>query len=386
MSGPPDGIPLPVPSLKPLTLWLRRFSPSGPRKGAVLLTHGGNSAGDTFLLPSGGLKEVLVARGWDVWVLEWRGSPYVMEEVLALEPFGGSVSAERRVFTFDQVAVEDFPAALHHVRGETPNRLPIVIVAHCLSSGIAALACARGYLEPFGIRKIVLCELGLFVAVPWNGWLKPEDFILERLIHDSPACRAISPKRREEWPPTFELAAQAWPSAWLPSAGMTSWERMLHDLSFMAGQPYTLDRLNESLREGAIEPYFGPMHLGLYLHAAQSVRRGYLARFDAPDAIDRVRMLPLFSVAPAVSAPPTDDLNPEFFRDKSFALIAAGNSRVWHRDAIDMMYDWLRRIGGRDPSTRVTKHVFADYGLQELFWGRQAPDQVYPVIAEEVEI
>jgi hypothetical protein len=351
-----------------------------------LLTHGGNSTGDTFLLPRGGLKDALLARGWDVWVLEWRGSPYVMDDVLALDPpLGGSAAEERRLFTFDQVVADDFPAALKQVRQATPDSRPVVIVAHCLSAGLTALACARGALEPFGIRKIVLCELGLFVEVPWNGWLKPEDFILERVIHETPACRAISPRRPDEWPPAFKTAAAGWPSAWLPAQGTTSFERMLHDLSFMVGPPYALDRLDESLRNASIEPFFGPMHLGLYLHASQSVRRGYLARFDEPDIIDRARVLPLFSRAPPEPKPPLGDLDPQFFRNKSVALIAAGQSRLWHRDAIDLMYDWLQSIGGRDPSTSVTKHVFVDYGLQELFWGLRAPAEVYPAIADELE-
>lgn len=382
---PVNGIPIAVPSLGTIPVWLRHFpiSAGAQPRGVVVLLHGGNSSGDVFLTPRGGAVAVLQSAGWDTWVLEYRASPYVVEDVLRHPALGGSAISECRRYTFDQIVAEDIPNALAYVRANTPRGARLAVVGHCLGAGMTALACARGQLEPYDVDTLVLCELGLFVEVPWNGWVKPEDFILERVLHDSPEQRAIDPRHPESWPPTFADAAQAWPKAWLPAKGTTRWQHLLYYLSFMVGQPYSQSRLDPSFRNDSVESFFGPMHLGLYLHAAQSVRRGYMARFDTLDVLDRPRIVPVSDPpTPAASRPPADDLDPTHFRGKNVTLIAAGQSHLWHRDAIDLMYDWLRNIKTA-PGIRHQKRVFESYNLQELFWAETA-GEVYEAIRDSL--
>ena len=67
-----------------LTLPLRRYRAKTEGAPAVLLLHGANTSSDMFLLPDGGIIRHL-QRGWDVWTLDWRGSPLVLDRVLEEE-------------------------------------------------------------------------------------------------------------------------------------------------------------------------------------------------------------------------------------------------------------------------------------------------------------
>src|SRR5260221_9657950 len=68
---------------------LRRFRAKGDAKGTAALFGGGNSSADTFLVPDGGLARHLVDQGWDVWLVDWRGSPPAIKPHPEAEPLRG---------------------------------------------------------------------------------------------------------------------------------------------------------------------------------------------------------------------------------------------------------------------------------------------------------
>jgi hypothetical protein len=61
-------------------------------------------------------------------------------------------------------------------------------------------------------------------------------------------------------------------------------------------------------------------------------------------------------------------------------LLAGGENHLWHRESIDLMYEWLRSIPQDTRVSRYTKRVFPDYNLQELMWGAHARRDVFPAI------
>jgi hypothetical protein len=359
-----------------LELELRRFGPEGGAVDSVLLLHGANTSGDTFLEPNGGFVRYLVERGRQVWLLEWRGSPRVVGK-LPREWLGGSAIEEIRHYTVDDVAREDLPATLKVIRGIIGPGARLSIVGHCVGGGALAIAIAEGRLEGLGVEQVVLSTLGLFYEVPWAGWIKAEDFLLERVLHDEPECGGLSPGRLPErnprawpWPRVIERAYAGFPGAWLPADGGRG--ELFRRLAFMIGQPYSPERLDPSLRDGRrTDPIFGPLHMGLYLHVGQMARRGYAAPLDAPDVIDRTRLDGAGRRGPA----PHPYLKPGPFRRLETTLLCATENAVWHRDAVDLMHEWLRNHGARS-----VKRVFPGYDIQELFWGERAEREVYPVI------
>jgi cholesterol oxidase len=353
-----------------LELTLRRFArvkEHGPRRVALLL-HGGNSAGDTFLLPKGGLTAYLVKEGFEVWILDWRTSPRVVARLFERAPLGGSFERERQLYALDHAASEDIPLAVAEVRRHIGDA-ELGLVGHCMGGGAASIAVATGKLHGLGVTSVALSTLGLFYEVPWNGWMKAEDFIVERIPGEDPACRGIDPRAPETWPRAMKNAYDYWPRAWLPS-GSSRADRMLQHLTFMFGQPYAPARLDPSIGADELLRQFGPMHLGLFLHAAELVRRGYAAELGAPDVIDRPRLDATHS-APVAG----HFLHPAHFHEHRMTLLTAGDNQLWHRDAMDLMHEWLLSHG-----VRSEKLVFAGYRIQELFWGARAPSDVYPAI------
>jgi hypothetical protein len=133
----------------------------------------------------------------------------------------------------------------------------------------------------------------------------------------------------------------------------------------MFGSPFAIDALHPKLQGVELLDLFGPMHLGLYLHVAQNVRRGYSDRFDCPDVIDRPSGGGLCG-----------DLVPTHFARQCVTLIGGSENRLWHRDSLDSMYEWLRsRVG----NGRFEKHILPGCGMQEMYWARN-PLPVYATI------
>jgi hypothetical protein len=352
---------------------------------AVLLLHGGNTSSETFLLPEGGLARYLRENGCDVWLLDWRSSPHVLGRVLNRPPLGGSEGAERAIYTLVSVAQEDIPRAVARVRESIAPGLDLSLLGHCLGGGTISMAVARRTVP--GVRNIVLSTLGLFYEVPWSGWLKAEDFLLERAIA-KPGHRSIDPHDHGRWPEPFQLAYEKWPRAWLPRGGSRE-EVMLQRLTFMFGQPYASSALHPSIHGGLLSSQFGPMHIGLYIHAGQLVRRGYAASFDAPDVLDR-RPEPRHTKRGAVSAAPRGgnapegDLTPEPFVPLNVTIIGAAENQLWHRDAADRMYEWVRNHQSAAGRKSCRKVMFARYRIQELLWGKDARRAVYPAYLDGV--
>jgi hypothetical protein len=329
-------------------------------------------------MPNGGIATYLKRAGFDVWLLDYRGSPKVLPDYLDAvkkkDPFQGNVYEECQFFTYDEIARVDVDAALRHVRQTIGEATPLSFVGHCVGGGIAAMDIATGIFDEFNVRNVVLIALGLFYEVPWDGWIKVEDYILERILAQDKACRSLDPKDRPSWPRVMRDAYESWPRAWL-ARGERSIDELLRGLTFMVGKPWNPEFLEDGLNSPILEPVFGPMHLGTYLHCGQLVRRGYAAPYEEVDFVDRSR---LGRKARSFSAGPAKDyLNPKSFLEKNITLITGSENRVWHRDAIDLMYEWLRGLDGRDVA-RYKKHVVPNFGLQDLFWRKGARDLVWP--------
>ncbi|HEY3499719.1 MAG TPA: alpha/beta fold hydrolase, partial [Polyangiaceae bacterium] len=337
-----------------LELELCRFGPESGRR-AVLLLHGASASRDTFLVPDGGLVRFLGEHEHDVWTLDWRGSARVVTQVLQRSP-PDSRDEEYRRFTLDRVGQVDIPRAVEAVLELTGNK-SLSVVAHCFGAGACAVAIAQGNLH--NVHHVVLSTLGLFYEAPWDGWIKAEDFVLERVLAHSPDCRAIDPRDAERWPEDMQRAYGKYPRCWLPS-GDTPADEILRRLTFMFGQPYPAEVLAPGIHGSMLNELFGGMHIGLYLHAGQLLRRGYAAPFDQPDVIDRTRITRHHAkLEQAELWPPrTNYLEPEPFRDKRITLVTGAENRLWHRDSVDLMYEWLRneaapsKLGGT-----AVKHV-----------------------------
>jgi cholesterol oxidase len=369
-------------------------------KGPVLLVHGASAASHTFLVPPGvrahrdeprGLAGFLRRRGWDVWLLDWRGSGLLSP--LLIDLF--QLPPER--FTLDE-AEHDLDIALREVHRrarEQKTPLPldrIPVVGHCIGGALVAQAIAnerglpgtqeraeRGPLQGVHdlLGNVVLTTLGLFFAAGLDDLVKGNERFLEKVWFEVSAGQAgprdffVSPwvadprfARHHPWPKSFERAYQEWMRTPLPH---DCDNEFCHRSCFLFGMPYRPDdmrELHDAPRPGGLWWQFGRMPLALYMHCVQNLRRGWAAPWHESD--DNVEYLD----------------TAENFQRRAVTLVTGNENQVWHRDSMDRMYEWLWNRLPLEARRLLRKYVLPGYGHQDLYWSANAEREVYPRIEQ----
>lgn len=351
----------------------------GERK-PVLLLHGASANHRTFIFPDGGLAACLVANNLDPWLLDWRGSGLVVDE----NEKSLSKSAEK--YTFNLAARHDVRRAIRTIKKFT-GAGKVSALGFCMGSAVLAEAVALGHIGDDDVDRLVLMTLGLFYETPIDGRLKSDDRILERLKRSSSdenpfLCvdpRVANGSLRNPWPPELDEMYNEWPKALRShaeppkdskDARLDPVVHMCNRLSFMYGMPYDHNNLVEEVHGApngvpALPEMFGAIPLQMYIHGARNIRYGQATYFDSADGSN-------------------DDFVSEkalerFRRLEKVTLITGALNRLWHRDSIDLMHEWLTR-GSADHLSKFQKHVLRNYGHQDLLWGKASATEVFPAI------
>jgi cholesterol oxidase len=152
---------------------------SGGTRGPVILSPGTAMTALSYCIDSveENLVEFLVARGFDVWLFDWRTSPLL--------------AAHKKNYTLDDVARYDWPAAVGEVRRHT-GADRVTVLAHCLSSPCFVLSLVRGYLPAEQISSYVASQAALHLVMTRVGQVKLMtrlDRLLpgSEMIHELPA-------------------------------------------------------------------------------------------------------------------------------------------------------------------------------------------------------
>ena len=373
-----------------LVLQLHRYVPEGgvpPERLPVLLLHGASASHSTFTTPAGGIARWLATEGhgfepYDVWLLDWRGSNRILDRENRTQLDDASV------FSFNAAARHDVPAAIRYITWTAKLR-PISAIGFCMGGAILAEAIALGHIAHADVNRVVLMTMGLFYETPIDGRLKSEERVLERLkgtaIGKPPApflslnpsvSRPMSPGKfalRQRWPIELEGFYDTWPKQlrYHLDDDRQPFDEMCNRLSFMLGMFYEHENLNPGLHadgDDCVAAQFGPMALNLFIHGARNVRVGHATYYpDTPP--DR-------SDSDFVS----DAARERFTCLDNVTLITGARNRLWHRDSIDRMYEWLCRDGRN--RGRFQKHVLEKYGHQDLLWGCDSPTEVFPRIEQ----
>ena len=204
-------------------IWLRleryltesRHSTPGPRK-PVLLLHGASANHGTFMVGDTGLARWLYGRGFDPWLLDWRGSSLVV----GAPENEASLRDQPDVYNFNRAASEDLPLAIKRMR-RLGVRGRISVLGHCMGSGVVAEAVALGHIAAAEVDRVVLIALGLFYEAPIDSRLKSEERILERLTQavGNDCVVSIDPRIANggellnDWPQELKNLYDTWPGA-----------------------------------------------------------------------------------------------------------------------------------------------------------------------------
>lgn len=130
--------------------------PGTEDKGPVMFVHGSGTRADLFCPPSTiTLPALLSAAGFDVWLLNWRGS----------------IDVEPTSYTFDDAAVFDFPAAVSEILQRTCSTVGgVKAVVHCQGSHAFMMSIASGLLPE--ITTVVANSTAMHPRVRWSASVK----------------------------------------------------------------------------------------------------------------------------------------------------------------------------------------------------------------------
>jgi len=318
---------------------LRLVRYQGGDRGPVLLVHGFGTAGRVFSLDTVdvNLVEYLHEAGFDVWVLDYRGSI--------------DVDASDRSFTADDVAKHDLPAAVARVRKVTGAAAVDVV-----GQGYGAMTLLMSMVEGLqGVRSAVCSQSGLHVVVPTSSRLKAGlhlPTVLKAMGSDTLSAAGAGQKG---WKARFFDSALRMLPVELEEACTSA---VCRRITFMYGHLYEHDQLNRATHE-ALHELFGVVDLTALEHVTQMVRAGHAVRADGTTYLEKLERL----------AVPITFLHGG---DNARSLVESTKATA----------DALAEANGAELYRHV---VIPDYGDTDCLIGKDAYKDVFPLILTHLE-
>jgi pimeloyl-ACP methyl ester carboxylesterase len=319
----------------------------GGTKGPVLLVHGVAVSSHIYAIPTvrQNFVQYLVANGYDVWLVDWRGS--------IVHPL--------RQFTLDEVAQHDIPAAVAKVK-EVTKAESIQAVVHCAGSNVFFMAMSRGLLPD--VRCVVASQVALHNVVPPASLLKARLGLADRLAQVG--TTAMSPAD-DDGHPLFQFAFGKLTDAVHHECAST----MCHRLTFIYGHLYHHARLNHATHEG-LASQFGACNILALRHFSQLASVGYSRMFDHGPK----RNIELYG-----SETPPSYLDATHLT-VPITFLSGQLNNVWRPASTERTYDWLVEANGPG---RYTRHVVEGYGHLDTFMGATANVDTYPLMLDQLE-
>ena len=318
-------------------LRLTRFRGGG--KGPVILAHGLGVSSLIFSMDTidTNLVEFLFARGYDVWLLDFRASI--------------ELPAARTGSTGDDVATKDYPAAVDEVRRLT-GAPSVQMIAHCWGSTTFVMSLLNGLQ---GVRSAVCSQIATHVRTPAATRLKTG-------LHLPSFLRAIGIDSLSAYADNHEgLLERVYDAAlnlYAPDVRNRCSSATCHRITFMYAPLYQHAQLNQATHDSLHET-FGIANMESFIHLERLTNTGTLVNAKGQDVymphLDRMA-LPICFVHGAKN---------ECFLPESTELTVAA----------------LRRVNG----DRYERHVIDGYGHIDCIYGKNAAQDVYPVMSDFLE-
>jgi cholesterol oxidase len=339
--------PAPVSHLLPVGDPARGFSIRltrylGGTRGPVLLAPGFSVRASSFATDTVecNLVEALCAKGYDVWLFDYRASAD-----------SGSPVAP---FDIDDIVREDWPAAVQDVLQHS-GAADLQVIAHCVGSMSLLMALGQGLQ---GVRSVVSSQLTLHPVTGWLSQAKADIGLARLLEHYAPMN-----DRFDSVPGSTDLDRTIDAVAWkVPvPAGEECKNPLCHRVFSVFGASYAHAQLNHATHT-ALAGMFGPVslrpfeQLSLIMQQARAVDAEGRDVYVTPQAAKRLA-LPI-------------------------SFVAGADNQLFFPETGLRTQTWLARHN--DPAL-YTRHVFAGYAHMDLFVGRHAARDIYPHLIAELE-
>jgi cholesterol oxidase len=308
-------------------------------KGPIVLAPGYGNAARAFALDSvpKSFADYLADNGFDVWLFDYRASP--------------DLPSSRTQFTVDDIAMRDWPAAIAEVRRETGAE-SVQAVGHCIG-GLTLFMAIGGGLE--GVRSATCSALaGHPIPTPVN---RLRAHVRVPTVLRMAGMPTISTDYR---PDSFQDRALERVMRALPISRM-------HDspvgrrIYFIYGDVFDHERIDEATMAQEVPSFFGPSNMTFFEHMGVMVRKGG----RAVDARGRDVYLS----------------NTERYR-MPISFITGEHNRMFLPRGLEATHELLRAANGPELYTR---HVIKGYAHLDLWLGRDAERDVFPIALAELE-
>ena len=313
-----------------------------PTREPVVLVHGAGVRGNIFRAPvHTTVVDALLAAGYDVWLENWRAS-------IDLPP---------QDWTLDQAALYDHPAAVRTVLAETgADRLKAVI--HCQGSTSFMMSACAGLVPQ--VDTIVANAVTLHTIVP--RWSRA------KLRYAVPVIRRFLDALDPSW-------GRQTPEDLLPLM-LTMLVRTVHRechndvckmVSFTYGSGFPAlwehDNVDGPTHDAFIPEEFGRVPLTFFQQMARCVRRGHLVAYDDLPGL------------------PRDYTAQEPQTDARFVFVAGEQNQCFRPESQVRSYQFLSQFR---PGHHAL-HVLPGYSHLDVFMGRDAARDVFPLIVKELQ-
>ncbi|HTS52036.1 MAG TPA: esterase [Burkholderiales bacterium] len=311
-----------------------------PSKGPVLLVHGAGVRANIFRARvDTSLVDFLVAHGYDVWLENWRAS-------IDLPP---------NRWTLDQAAVYDHPAAVEKVMMET-GVPEVKAVIHCQGSTSFTMSAVAGLVPQ--VKTIVSNAVSLHPVVPWISQLKGMVAV--------PIVSAITPFLNPQWGLRAEGAVPKLIKGLVELTHHECDNPVCKQASFTYGTGFpTLwrhENLNPETHEW-IKQEFAQVPMRFFQQMARCLRKGHLV------SVEGLPQLP----ADFVAQPPRTDAR--------FAFLAGERNVCFLPESQQRTYDFFQQ----QRKDYHSLQVLPGYGHLDVFIGKDAASDVFPIILEELD-
>lgn len=312
----------------------------GGKKGPVMLAHGLGVGSRIFSIDTieTNLLEYLFEHGYDVWLLDFRSSI--------------DLAAHRGRYTADDVAHQDFPAAVARVCAVT-EAASLQVVAHCFGATAFTMAMLRG-LEH--VRSSVISQISTHIATPALTRIKTGLHIPEVLDALGVASLTAYVDTHADWKARlYDDALRLYPMDFDERCR----SKVCHRIALLYAPLYEHAQLDPATHD-AMHEMFGDAAITAFEHLARLSRAGHLVSADCGEIymgqLERLA-IPTAFIHGAENA----CFLPRSTEETVAALSQANGAALYRR------------------------HVIPAYGHIDCIFGRNAARDVYPYILEHLE-
>lgn len=309
-------------------------------KGPVMLVHGLGVSSLIFSIDTieTNLLEYLVQHGYDVWLLDFRSSI--------------DLPAHRQQYTGDDIARQDFPAAVARVRAVTGKKT-IQVVAHCFGATTFTMAMLAG-LE--GVRSSVISQISTHVYPPALTRIKTGLHIPQVLDALGVTSLTAYVDTHADWKARLlDAALKLYPTELEERCR----SKVCPRIALLYAPLYEHDQLNAATHD-ALHEMFGDAAISAFEHLGRLSSTEHLVGADGSEIyMDKLERLaiPIAFIHGAENAC--------FLPRSTEATVAA-----------------LSQVNG---AGLYTRHVIPRYGHIDCIFGKAAARDVYPRILEHLE-